>query len=124
MELWKEHYASKIVDAKEAVSHLKNGDRVYLGSLCSEPGIIIDALRSSHLDDIEIVQFMHGRRAESLTKAQPTRFRMKSFFVGGDLAEPSESDYVPLYHSQIPGFFRNRRIPIDVAIVQVSGRTL
>jgi acyl-CoA hydrolase/GNAT superfamily N-acetyltransferase len=120
MEFWKEQYASKIVDAKEAVSHLKNGDRVYLGSLCSEPGVIIDALRSSHLDDIEIIQFMHGRRAESLAKAQPTRFRMKSFFVGGDLTEPSESDYVPLYHSQIPGFFRNRRIPIDVAIVQVS----
>ena len=33
---------------------------------------------------------------------------------------PSEADYVPLFHSQIPKFFRNRRIAIDVAIIQVA----
>lgn len=120
MESWKERYASKIVDAKEAVSHLKNGDRIYLGSLCAEPGTIVDALGASYLDDIEIIQFMHGRRADFLAKGKSSRFRMKSFFVRGGLAEPFEGDYVPLFHSQIPGFFRNRRIPIDVAIVQVS----
>ncbi len=27
---------------------------------------------------------------------------------------------MPLFHSQIPDFFRARRIPIDIAIVQVS----
>ena len=27
---------------------------------------------------------------------------------------------MPLFHSQIPNYFRNRRIPIDVAIVQMS----
>ena len=27
---------------------------------------------------------------------------------------------MPLFHSQIPDFFRKRRIPVDVAIVQVS----
>ena len=32
----------------------------------------------------------------------------------------TEADYVPLFHSQIPDFLRNRRIPVDVAVVQVS----
>ncbi len=38
----------------------------------------------------------------------------------GDADRPSEANYVPLFHSQIPNFLRARRIPIDVTIVQVS----
>ena len=38
----------------------------------------------------------------------------------GEQERPTEADYVPLFHSQIPKFFRNRRIAIDVAIIQVA----
>jgi len=123
MEAWKSTYASKIVSPEQAISRLKNGDRVYLGSLCSEPGAVIDALASSYLEDLEIIQFISGCKASALATDGPGRFNVKSFFVGGlacKIEEPIEANYVPLFHSQIPGFFRNRRIPIDVAIVQVS----
>ena len=62
------------------------------------------------------------RSPGSWSKAS-SRFRIKTFFMGGRKdAKPgfSPAEYVPLYHSEIPKFFRNRRIPIDVAIVQVS----
>ena len=123
MENWKHKYASKLVSPEEAAARVRNGDRIYLGSMCSEPTAIIKALGESPLDDVEMIQFISGNEASSLARKAPGRFRIKTFFVGGRTGESqplSEADYVPLFHSQIPLFFRNRRIPVDVAIVQVS----
>ena len=120
---WKQRYTNKLVSIQEAASHVKNGDRVYLGSMCSEPKAIIEGLGNSRVEDVEIVQFIRGDFATNLAAKIPGRFVIKSFFVGGRTGEqerPSEADYVPLFHSQIPKFFRNRRIAIDVAIIQVS----
>jgi acyl-CoA hydrolase/GNAT superfamily N-acetyltransferase len=120
---WKQRYADKLVSVQEAASHVKNGDRVYLGSMCSEPKAIIEGLGNSRVEDVEIVQFIRGDYATNLAAKIPGRFVIKSFFVGGRTGEqerPSEADYVPLFHSQIPYFFKNRRIAIDVAIIQVA----
>lgn len=123
MENWAKRYASKLTSVEDAVSRVKNGDRIYLGSMCSEPKTLIKALGQSSLDDVEMVQFLGGGEAEALAAKARHRFSLKTFFVGGRTGisdHPSEADYVPLFHSQIPGFFRNRRIAIDVAVVQVS----
>jgi len=52
MELWKQRFASKLVSVEDAVARLKNGDRIYLGSICSEPRTIIRAIADSPLSDI------------------------------------------------------------------------
>lgn len=119
---WKKRFCNKVVSPEEAASHVKNGDRIYLGSLCCEPSLIIDALGRSTLEDVEMLQFLRGKRAASLAEKGHHRFRLKTFQLGGLVGsnQPSEADYVPLFHSQIPNFFRTRRIPIDVAIIQVS----
>jgi len=119
----RDKYIGKIVSPEEAVSHVRNGARIFLGSMCAEPAIIVDALSRSRVEDVEIIQFMTGRAAAGLAEKGRDRFRIKTFFLGGLGENPqdaSEADYVPLFHSQIPFFFRNRRIPIDIAIVQVS----
>lgn len=123
MEPWKQRFAPKLVSAEEAVARLKNGDRIYLGSICSEPRTIIRAIADSPLSDISMLQFLNGREAAALAKTASQKFTLKTFFRPRrtDQSEPqSDADYVPLFHSQIPDFFRRRRIPIDVAIVQVS----
>ncbi|MGC8658107.1 MAG: GNAT family N-acetyltransferase [Desulfomonilaceae bacterium] len=123
MRDWKQRYATKLVTVEEAASHVKNGDRIYFGSMCSEPKAIIEALGNTRVEDVEIVQFIRGDYATNLAAKIPGRFVIKSFFVGGRTGEqerPSEADYVPLFHSQIPNFFRNRRIAIDVALIQVA----
>lgn len=125
MQQWKTRFASKLVSPEEAASHVKNGDRIYLGSMCCEPTKIIDALAQSPLEDVEMLQFARGRRAVALAAKGHHRFRLKTFQLGGlgglaGAAQAAEADYVPLFHSQIPNFFRTRRVPIDVAIVQVS----
>lgn len=120
---WKRKYASKLVTPEKAAAQVKNGDRIYLGSMCAEPTAIIKALGNSRLEDVELIQFISGSCAAELSAKGSEEFRRKTFFVGarpGESESTLEADYVPLFHSQIPNFFRNRRIPIDVAIVQVS----
>ncbi len=123
MQPWKQHFATKLVSAEEAVTHLKNGDRIYVGSMCSEPSAIIKAMGTSRLSDIVMLQFLTGKEAASLAAKAPTRFNLRTFFPARRIDQSerqSDADYVPLFHSQIPDFFRKRRIPIDVAIVPVS----
>jgi acyl-CoA hydrolase/GNAT superfamily N-acetyltransferase len=119
-----QEYASKLITAEDAARKIKNGDRVYLGSLCSEPRSIIKAVGASYMEDVEFVQFVGGQEATALTADASRRFRMRTFFVGAGKHESgrarTEFDYIPLFHSQVPDFFRNRRIPIDVAVIQVS----
>jgi acyl-CoA hydrolase/GNAT superfamily N-acetyltransferase len=90
--------------------------------MCSEPKLIIKALEASYAQDVEIIQFISGSEAKRLTSDESGRFRMRTFFLGSaaNSQKMAEFDYIPLFHSQIPLFFRNRRIPIDVAIIQVS----
>ena len=51
------------------------------------------------------------------------RFRSVSFFVGPALRKPvaeGRADFMPIFLSQIPGLFSSGRIPLDVALVQLS----
>ena len=123
MDNWRTTYGAKLVSAEDAAAKIKNGDRIYLGSRCCEPTKIVEALAASYLEDLEMLQFIPGEHAVALGAKGHHRFRLKTFFLGGltgDTSAASEAYYVPLFHSQIPEFFRTRRIPIDVAIVQVS----
>jgi acyl-CoA hydrolase/GNAT superfamily N-acetyltransferase len=123
MEKWNANYRSKLVSPEAAASKIRNGDRVYLGSMCSEPGTIIGAIGASPVEDLELVQFIRGPHTADLAERGSDRFSVKTFFVGRegkDETDLSTARHVPLFHSEIPGFFRNRRIPIDVALIQVS----
>lgn len=123
MRGWQDKFASKLVSPAEAARKVKNGDRIYLGSMCSEPRTVIRALEASFVEDVEMVQFISGSEVSRLAATDSSRFRMKTFFTGAGAfgsGDVPEYNYVPLFHSQIPFFFRNRRIPIDVAIIQVS----
>ena len=123
MDNWKQNYASKVITAEEAAGKVKNGDRIYLGSMCCEPTKIIQALAKSYLEDVEMVQFIRGTEALALSGKGHDRFRLRTFHLGGltgSADTQAEANYVPLFHSQIPNFLIARRIPIDVTIVQVS----
>jgi len=50
---WQHEYASKIVDAQEAVSKIKRGSRVFIGTGCGEPQHLIRAMvEEQQLQDI------------------------------------------------------------------------
>jgi acyl-CoA hydrolase/GNAT superfamily N-acetyltransferase len=50
-------------------------------------------------------------------------FRHNSFFIGNNTREAVNqglADYTPIFLSQVPGLFRKKLVPVDVALIQTS----
>ncbi|MFP4476588.1 MAG: GNAT family N-acetyltransferase [Desulfatibacillaceae bacterium] len=115
----------KVVDAQEAIRHIKRGSRVLIGTGCGEPQHLIRTLvETPEAYDMTVYQML------SMTLAQYVkdpdflrRFQPKMFFISESMrkaAYEGKIDYVPAYLSQIPKLFSSQRIALDAALVQVS----
>jgi acyl-CoA hydrolase/RimJ/RimL family protein N-acetyltransferase len=109
------------VSAAEAVSVVRPGDRVFVGSACATPRTLVDALEQSRRPGVVLVHFLTDRVG---TGDPPrTNYRHRVFYVGRDVRALSESgrvEYVPLSLGDVPQLFYNGQIPLDVAMVQVA----
>jgi acyl-CoA hydrolase/GNAT superfamily N-acetyltransferase len=119
------YFASKIVTAEEAVTKLRNGCRVFIGSGCGEPQKLIHSMVANrHLQDIIIFQMLAHSIEQYLQSTDfLNRFALKLFFVTNTMRQAAfegKIDYIPVYLSEIPRLFRNRQIILDVALIQIS----
>ena len=71
---WQDEYASKLISPSEAAKKVRNGDRIYIGSLCSEPKTLLRALETSYAEDVELVQFIRVTEASRLASDPWGRF--------------------------------------------------
>lgn len=117
-------YAQRAVSAADAVKLIPSGSRVFLHGGAATPTALVDALAAR--TDIEGVRVYHvhteGRLA-IVNKECEGRIRSVSLFSGAatrPVIAEGRADFMPVFLSDIPYFFRTRRIPLDVAIVQVS----
>ncbi|OQX24115.1 MAG: acetyl-CoA hydrolase [Desulfobacteraceae bacterium IS3] len=115
----------KILRAEDAVSHIKRGSRVFIGTGCGEPQHLIKAMVSDvALQDIMVYQMLSSTFAQFVDdESFLRRFSLKLFFISGAMRKAAfegKIDYIPTYLSQIPRLFYSRRIGLDVALVQVS----
>lgn len=111
--------------AKEALLCLRNGMRVFIGSGCAAPQLLVSALadRGPEVYDVEILHILTHGSAPYASKELLGHFRHNAFFMGGNVREAVNSgyaDYTPIFLSEIPALFRQKRIHLDVALVQVS----
>ncbi len=125
MDDWTRTYASKILNAAQAVSHIKRGSRVFIGTGCGEPQHLIRAMAADwNLQDILIYQMLSFTLAKFIEDEQfLKRFSIKNFFISRLMRKAAfegKIDYIPAYLSQIPGLFESHRIGLDIALVQVS----
>jgi len=120
-----EHCPGKVVSAHQAVSKIKRGSRVFIGTGCGEPQHLIKAMFCSvDLQDIVSYQMLSHTLAEFVDgDSFLKRCSIKLFFISSVMrraAFEGKIDYIPAYLSQIPGLFASHRIGLDVALVQVS----
>jgi acyl-CoA hydrolase/N-acetylglutamate synthase-like GNAT family acetyltransferase len=113
---------AKRVDVQKALAAIRPGSRIYLGTGCAAPRHLIAALESLEPGpaDLEFVSFL-ATLASPATQA--SRYRHRSFFVGSDIRDLQASgrlDYVPISLEEVPALLANGRLPIDVALLQVS----
>jgi acyl-CoA hydrolase/GNAT superfamily N-acetyltransferase len=122
---WQERYTDKLVTAADAIGRIKPGDRVFLGSACGEPQVLVRALveSSGGLTDTELVQVLTLGVAPYTDPKYATSFRANAFFIGNSVREAvneARADYTPIFLSKVPELFKSRRVPIDVALIMVS----
>ncbi|MBW2583354.1 MAG: acetyl-CoA hydrolase, partial [Deltaproteobacteria bacterium] len=122
---WQHEYGSKIVDAQEAVSKVKRGSRVFIGTGCGEPQHLIRAMvEDQQLQDIMVYQMLSSTLSQFVEdESFIRRFSLKLFFISQSMRKAAfegKIDYIPAYLSQIPRLFASHRIGLDVALVQVS----
>jgi len=122
---WQTEHQSMVSSAQEAVGKISPGQRVFIGSGCAQPQALVQALlkRAGKLEDIEIVHLLTLGDAAFAHKELARYFRVNSFFILGNLDQEMYkelSDYTPILLSNIPPLFRSGRLPIDVALIQVT----
>ncbi len=115
----------KVVDAEEAISKIKRGSRVFIGTGCGEPQHLIRIMvKDMAMQDILIYQMLSFTLADYVDDpAFLRRFSLKLFFVSKAMrnaAFEGKIDYIPSYLSQIPRSFYSLRIGLDAALIQVS----
>jgi len=122
---WQTRYASTIASANDAVSHIRPGQRVFVGTGCAQPQDLVAALaeRWSDLADTEIVHLLTTGEAPYADKLLAEHFRVNSFFIAEnvrDVIQEGLGDYTPIFLSDIPQLFSSGELPLDVALIQVS----
>jgi acyl-CoA hydrolase/RimJ/RimL family protein N-acetyltransferase len=115
----------KLTTAEEALSSIQSGNRIFVGTACATPRTLIRALESSgaYLADVQVHHFLTDGAILTEGAKTWTRFWHRVFFVGTDTREAikqGKADYVPISISQVPRLIENGRLPIDVAMIQVS----
>jgi len=106
--------------AAEAVSAIRPGDHVFVGTACATPQTLVDALERIDKPPAGVVltHYLTDRVGSS-----GTHYRHRFFFVGKDIRgalAPTELEYMPLSLADAAALVRSGRMPVDVALIQVA----
>ncbi len=125
---WADTYVEKKCTADAAIAMIRPGKRVFIGSSAGEPQVLVRALSaaSANISGLEIVRLM-SRETTSLSEiADETRdhsLNIRTIYLGSADTEGIARHMrflTPINMSEVPGLFKSRKLPIHVALVQVS----
>lgn len=114
----------KYTSADEALKQVNQGDNIFVQTAAAAPQQLVQALtnRHSELSDITIYHLHTEGIAPYVNPEYRDVFKTKAFFVGKNVRhalETGEADYIPVFLSEIPGFFNKGIIHLNVALVNV-----
>jgi len=119
-----EDWTKRARTSDEVVRAVRSGDRVFVHGAAATPTALLDALCARR--DLEHVTLYHLHTEGDCAFADPAqrdRLRSVSLFVGhrlrGAVAE-GRADFMPIFLSDMPQLFLSGRIPLDVALLQLS----
>jgi len=122
---WQSDFKGMLATAEDAIAQVRSGQRVFIGTGCGQPQALVEALinRANKLDDVEIVHLLTLDEPAYRHKELAKYFHINSFFIAGDVdtsLQKELGDYTPIFLSDVPRLFRSGRLPIDVALIQVT----
>jgi len=119
-------YRGKMGSADAAVRRIKPGQHVFVGTACATPRTLIAALEAlaSPPADVQLTHFLTTDAIKCDAEGRVySHYKHRVYFVGSDTRaaiKQGVAEYVPISIARVPQLIRIGRIPIDVALIQVS----
>jgi acetyl-CoA hydrolase len=122
---WLDQYRDRIKTPAQAAAHIQSEMRVFLSGNCSVPRTVLAALtdRAPQLRAVEIVQVLTVGPADYVAPECAGHLRVNTLFISDNVraaVNEGRADFTPCFLSEIPDLFRARKLPLDVALIQVS----
>src|SRR5262245_46505732 len=109
--------------AEDVVSLVTSGARVFVHGAAATPTPLLDALSTRNdLDDVTLYHLHLAGPCAFVDRPTPGVLS-HSLFTGPALRRPVEegrAEFIPVFLSDIPALFSSRRVPLDVALLQLS----
>ena len=127
-EYWADNYLEKRATPEQAIARIRSGQRVFIGSGCGEPQVLVQQLveKTNNFTGLEIVRLL-GRETASLTaiadRTRDTNLNIRSIYLGSTKSESiakQQRFITPMNMSDVPSLFLTRKLPLNVALIQVS----
>ncbi len=119
-------WEKRVASPEQVMKKIAPGMCIFLGTGTAEPRTLVKHLMESDVDnlqDLELFQLLSFGEAMSLEKLQSQKFRLKTFFSGWVAKEAITAgrvDLIPSRFSRLTRLIDSRRIPFDVAFVQIT----
>ncbi len=116
----------KYVSAEEATSVIKSNDHVFIHSASATPQSLVSAMmkRAHELKNVHLYHIHTEGDCSYVDLKYKENFKVHSFFNGANMraatANHLASQYIPIFLSDIPHLFKNQKIELDVALVQLT----
>ncbi len=122
---WKDIYESRRTGPKEALSKIRKGARIFIGSACGEPQLLVRTLIdiAPNLADTEVIHFLDVGTTDYTDEKYDESFRHNALFIGWNARkaiQEGRADYTPIFLSEVPLLMMRGRMPINVALITVS----
>jgi acyl-CoA hydrolase/RimJ/RimL family protein N-acetyltransferase len=127
-QYWADTYLEKSVTAEKAISQIRSGQRVFIGSGCGEPQHLVRTLaeHTNKFSGLEIIRLL-GQETASLAaiadRTKDTNLNIRSIYLGStvNLTIAKQRRFItPMNISDVPSLFTKRKLPLNVALIQVS----
>jgi acetoin utilization deacetylase AcuC-like enzyme/acyl-CoA hydrolase/GNAT superfamily N-acetyltransferase len=122
---WQELYAGKITTAEDALSHIGNGQTIYIGSGGGEPILLTSTLArlSAKFSDLRVIHLLaHGDQPLAEPELR-NNIRYETFYIGRGVEKAVAAgtvDFTPMNLSDLPKAIKKGIVHLEVALIQVS----
>ena len=127
MKAWESIYQSKITTAAEAIQSVSDGDDIFLTGNCSVPqkllGALVERARADDIHDTTIHQILTIGDADYVAPEMAGKIRVNTMFISPNVrkaVQDGRADFTPVFLNEVPKLFKQRIIPLDVALVHLS----
>ncbi len=122
---WRGLYSDRVMTAEQAAATIQSNTRLFLTGNCSVPRTVLGALtaRAPDLTGVEIIQVLTIGPADYVAPEMEGHLRVNTLFISDNVRQAvneGRADFTPCFLSEIPGLFKSGRLPLDVALIQVS----